>query len=126
MGKKFTWDEVKRHNKESDCWIVVKGKVYDVTAFLEEHPGGAEVLLDQGGKDATFPFEDVGHSEGAINDLKALEIGDLDESAVERPSGAGDDSQAKGKGKKASGGTWGMRWGCGAYGVLTGWTCGQT
>ncbi|KAJ0093401.1 hypothetical protein Patl1_25972 [Pistacia atlantica] len=40
-------------------------EVYDVTKFLEDHPGGDEVLLLATGKDATDDFEDVGHSSSA-------------------------------------------------------------
>ncbi|CAG8715350.1 30299_t:CDS:2, partial [Racocetra persica] len=41
------------------------------------HPGGEEVLLDEAGQDATEAFEDVGHSEEALEILKGLEIGEL-------------------------------------------------
>lgn len=47
--KKFTLAEVAKHKKDGDCWVVIKKKVYDITKFLEQHPGGAEVLLDTSG-----------------------------------------------------------------------------
>lgn len=34
-------DQIKEHNSTDDCWIVLHSKVYDVTAFLDEHPGGS-------------------------------------------------------------------------------------
>ena len=37
--------ECKKHNSDKSCWIVVHGKVYDVTDFLEEHPGGYDIIL---------------------------------------------------------------------------------
>ena len=33
--------ELERHTTAEDCWIVVHSRVYDITAFLDEHPGGA-------------------------------------------------------------------------------------
>lgn len=45
-GKKlWSYDEISRHRSEDDAWIVVDGQVYDVTPFLETHPGGPEVTL---------------------------------------------------------------------------------
>jgi cytochrome b involved in lipid metabolism len=36
------------------CWVIIKGQVYDVTNFLDDHPGGAAIILKYGGKDATY------------------------------------------------------------------------
>ena len=33
--------QVRQHNTQDDCWIVVNGKAYDVTDFMPDHPGGA-------------------------------------------------------------------------------------
>lgn len=41
--------EVSKHNTKRSCWIVVDSKVYDVTPFLRQHPGGETVLLRQAG-----------------------------------------------------------------------------
>ena len=51
--------------------------MYDVTKYLEEHPGGSEVLLDHGGKYADEMFEDIGHSGDAKEKLKTLLVGEL-------------------------------------------------
>lgn len=40
-----TWEEVSQHMKPSNCWVVVDGRVYNVTDFLVEHPGGDEILI---------------------------------------------------------------------------------
>lgn len=77
MSKVFSTEEVAKHTSSNDCWIIHKGKVYDVTKFLEQHPGGEEVLLDVAGRDATSEFEDVGHSDEAINMMKDYLIGEL-------------------------------------------------
>ena len=52
----FTLAEVAKHCSEKDCWIVIDSVVYDVTKFLNAHPGGKGILLDYAGKDATSAF----------------------------------------------------------------------
>jgi nitrate reductase (NAD(P)H) len=48
--KQFTRQEIEKHDKEDDCWIVVDGKVYDATSVLEWHPGGKAAVLGHAGK----------------------------------------------------------------------------
>jgi cytochrome b involved in lipid metabolism len=45
----YTLEEVSKHQSLDDCWIIIKNKVYNVTKFLGEHPGGEEVILDTAG-----------------------------------------------------------------------------
>ena len=66
-----------KHADREDVWMSIHGKVYDITKYLEDHPGGEEVLLDRAGKEATEDFEDVGHSNEARKQLKAFEVGEL-------------------------------------------------
>ncbi|XP_032925759.1 cytochrome b5 [Catharus ustulatus] len=73
----FTLEEVAKRNSSREAWLVIHGRVYDVTRFLAEHPGGEEVLLEQAGKDATESFEDVGHSTDAREMLKQYFIGEV-------------------------------------------------
>ncbi|KAI3888845.1 hypothetical protein MKX03_002377 [Papaver bracteatum] len=76
--KSFPLSEVTLHSSKSDCWLTIHGKVYDVTNFLEEHPGGEDVLLESAAKgDATNDFEDVGHSSTATSMLSSYLIGTL-------------------------------------------------
>lgn len=48
--KIITLQDCKAHNKEEDCWLVISGKVYDVTEFLDEHPGGFDIVLAATGR----------------------------------------------------------------------------
>ena len=52
----FSRGEIERHNKRGDMWMVIKGRVYDVTLFGKYHPGGEDVLLPCAGKDATLMY----------------------------------------------------------------------
>ncbi|KAI8096935.1 cytochrome b5-like heme/steroid binding domain-containing protein [Halteromyces radiatus] len=78
MSKVYTYEEVAQHNKREDLWMIIDKKVYDITGFVDEHPGGEEVLIDEGARDATGPFEDVGHSPDARELLVKYYIGDVD------------------------------------------------
>ncbi|XP_019200321.1 PREDICTED: cytochrome b5-like [Ipomoea nil] len=80
--KVHVFEEVAQHNKTKDCWLIIDGKVYDVTPFMEDHPGGDEVLLSATGKDATNDFEDVGHSDAAREMMDKYFIGVIDKATV--------------------------------------------
>ncbi|MBA0646787.1 hypothetical protein Goklo_014724 [Gossypium klotzschianum] len=84
-GKVYTLAEFSQHNNAKDCWLLIGGKVYNVTKFLEDHPGGDEVVCkwhDEYRKDATDDFEDVGHSSSARAMLDELYVGDIDASTI--------------------------------------------
>ncbi|KAF2438250.1 cytochrome b5 [Karstenula rhodostoma CBS 690.94] len=75
--KEFTYSDVSEHSTKKDLYIVVHDKVYNASSFVDEHPGGEEVLLDVGGQDSTEAFEDVGHSDEAREILEGLLVGTL-------------------------------------------------
>ncbi|KAJ8400511.1 hypothetical protein AAFF_G00396350 [Aldrovandia affinis] len=75
--KYYTLEEIQHHNMSKDSWLIIHDKVYDVTSFLEEHPGGEDVLLEQAGSDATESFEDVGHSTDAKEMMQQYLVGNL-------------------------------------------------
>ncbi|XP_019614402.1 PREDICTED: cytochrome b5 reductase 4-like [Branchiostoma belcheri] len=54
-----TPEELAKHDTESDAWTVIRGKVYNVTAYAEYHPGGAEELMRAAGRDGTDLFNEV-------------------------------------------------------------------
>lgn len=51
--------EVSRHNRKADAWVIVDGVVYDVTGWIEQHPGGPDLLLKHAGQDVTEIFRCV-------------------------------------------------------------------
>nr|UTK45972.1 b5-C [Tripterygium wilfordii] len=74
----FTLSQVAQHKSKKDCWVVIQGRVLNVTKFLEEHPGGEEVLLESAGRDGTKEFKDIGHSKAAENLLIKYQVGVLE------------------------------------------------
>ncbi|KAI5288098.1 hypothetical protein KEM54_005470 [Ascosphaera aggregata] len=79
---KFTKADVANHNKaENGLYIIVDQNVYDITNFIDEHPGGAKILKRMAGKDATKQFWKY-HSEGVLKKYGAkLKVGELSETA---------------------------------------------
>jgi cytochrome b involved in lipid metabolism len=78
----YTAAEVAKHNSPSNCWLIIHGNVYDVTNFLDQHPGGNDVIIPYCGRDATQAFETQGgrrstHSQAARDLLAQYQIGTL-------------------------------------------------
>ena len=53
QSTEYTRGEVALHKKPQDLWIIIDGKVYDVTSWLKHHPGGKKIIQHYGGEDAT-------------------------------------------------------------------------
>lgn len=91
----FSLEEIADHDNLMDCWTVIYDRVYDITDFIKkvyylvrrfslllnltylQHPGGADILLEYGGRDATIAFRGTGHSSFAVKALEKYYIGDL-------------------------------------------------
>ncbi|KAL8161442.1 hypothetical protein V2J09_012931 [Rumex salicifolius] len=86
MPKIYTLEEASKHNTRDDCWVVINGKVYDVTKFLNKHPGGADVFFDVAGKDAKEEFEAAGHGFIPRMMMKFFCIGTLERSGDDEVS----------------------------------------
>lgn len=45
----YSYDEIKNHNKENDIWVTYKDNIYDITYFIDRHPGGKDKIMLAGG-----------------------------------------------------------------------------
>ncbi|ODQ82117.1 hypothetical protein BABINDRAFT_59190 [Babjeviella inositovora NRRL Y-12698] len=61
-------EEIATHNSAESCWLIIDGKVYDLTDFLDEHPGGKKIILKHAGTDATAEFDKF-HPRDTLNFL---------------------------------------------------------
>ncbi|XP_043253692.1 uncharacterized protein LOC122398128 isoform X2 [Colletes gigas] len=75
--KFYTTAEVAEHTDTSSLWIIINNSVYDLTTFLDKHPGGPAILVDQAGRDSTEAFEDIGHSSDARLMMVPYKIGEI-------------------------------------------------
>lgn len=76
----FTAADVAAHTKATSCWVSRAGKVYDVSGFLNDHPGGDDLIMAHAGKDIEEVRKDKvehEHSESAYNMLDEYFIGRL-------------------------------------------------
>jgi cytochrome b involved in lipid metabolism len=69
--------EVARHATPQDCWMAIRGSVYDLTSYLPDHPSRPEIIEPWCGKEATQAYETKGrpHSSAADQLLPAHRIG---------------------------------------------------
>ncbi|ORE08307.1 acyl-CoA dehydrogenase NM domain-like protein [Rhizopus microsporus var. microsporus] len=83
--KTFTVEEVAKHNKADDIWIIIDGKVFDLTKFINDHPGGKKVLLKKAGKDASKEFKTF-HNEAIMQRLGLpMQIGVIGTAETAKP-----------------------------------------
>ena len=74
----LTLDEVKKHNSAGDCWSIIDGNVYDLTNWVDSHPGGKERITAICGKDGTSSFLGKhSNSNSAKSQLNRFELGKL-------------------------------------------------
>ncbi|XP_051164248.1 cytochrome b5 [Leptopilina boulardi] len=105
--KLFSREEVAKYNDSKETWLIIHNNVYNVTAFLNEHPGGEEVLLELAGKDATESFEDVGHSSDARQMMEPFKVGEIiDEEKIDEANKGAKDWSSENVGEEDSSGSW--------------------
>ncbi|PCH41526.1 cytochrome b5 [Wolfiporia cocos MD-104 SS10] len=93
-AKIITYEGLKANNTKESLYVLISQKVYNVSQFIDEHPGGDEVILAETGKDATEAFEDVGHSDEARSILKTLYIGEFEKDGVLKTKSGYDSSSS--------------------------------
>ena len=90
----LTVGELGKHNTARSCWLAIHNTVYDVTGFLDRHPGGRAVLLGAAGGDATAAFAAVHEASTLDEHVGQFEIvGKLSVAAADgqEDDGGGDD-----------------------------------
>lgn len=73
----LTADTVAQHSTQNDCWMTISGKVYNITSYFGQHPGGDRRLLEYCGEDATAAFGAQGHSAFAHQLLADFFVGNI-------------------------------------------------
>ncbi|KAG9508637.1 hypothetical protein GZH46_02861, partial [Fragariocoptes setiger] len=77
LAQKYSLADVAEHSTLDDCWMVIFDKVYDITEFVYDHPGGDFILMEYAGRDATQAFLNSRHGSGANKMLDKHWIGVL-------------------------------------------------
>ncbi|THV06212.1 hypothetical protein K435DRAFT_773404 [Dendrothele bispora CBS 962.96] len=84
-GTKLSGKEVAQHSSRESCWIIVHGNVYDVTEFLDDHPGGSKIILKYAGKDATAEYDPIHPPDAITTNLpKEKHLGPVEPDTVEK------------------------------------------
>ncbi|KAF8446038.1 FMN-dependent dehydrogenase-domain-containing protein [Boletus edulis BED1] len=79
----YNLTQIAQHNTVTSCWVIIRNKVYDVTDFLFDHPGGPQVIMGLAGRDATAAYVPI-HPFDALDKHIAPEkhLGDLDQASI--------------------------------------------
>lgn len=74
----YTLAQVTVHNSASSCYTAINGSVYDVTSWINQHPGGPEAILSLCGKDGSAAFNNQhGGQARPADELATFKIGTL-------------------------------------------------
>ncbi len=73
----YGWDEIIKHNSHNDCWIVVKNNIYDITNYVNLHPGGILCIAKYAGKRADDVFKYNHHHGRYLRMISKYKIGKL-------------------------------------------------
>ncbi len=80
LSAAYTLTEVALHNTPTDCWAAIEGSVYDLSSWVNAHPGGARAITGLCGRDGTADFlNQHGGSAEAASALLGLKIGSLNQ-----------------------------------------------
>jgi cytochrome b involved in lipid metabolism len=72
----YTLAQVATHSNASSCWSIVQNNVYDLTSWINQHPGGSQAILSICGKDGTVAFEGQhGGQSRPLSELQGFAIG---------------------------------------------------
>ncbi|PYH34394.1 FMN-dependent alpha-hydroxy acid dehydrogenase [Aspergillus neoniger CBS 115656] len=89
--RQLSAQQISEHKTPDDCWIVVDNQVWDVTDFLEEHPGGSSIILKYAGRDATKAYSEV-HAPSVIKshlsperNMGVLDVATINEDWLKQP-----------------------------------------
>ncbi|KLU89497.1 inositolphosphorylceramide-B C-26 hydroxylase [Magnaporthiopsis poae ATCC 64411] len=99
----LTLAEVESHNTSKSCYVILGQNVYDVTDFIESHPGGSELVLEYGGKDVAAILKDEDshrHSEAAYEILEESLVGFV--ASGKKSNGSAANGKANGKANGAA------------------------
>lgn len=81
VSKDFRLADVAQHAREDDCWMAINGKVYDLSAYIPEHPSRPDIILPWCGKEASEAYRTKmkgrAHSSMANQLLETYETGNL-------------------------------------------------
>jgi L-lactate dehydrogenase (cytochrome) len=75
--------ELAKHNSRQSCWLAIHGEVWDATDFLDQHPGGANLILRLAGTDASDEYE-LFHGPGLVRETLGFNArkGTIDASTI--------------------------------------------
>jgi 4-hydroxysphinganine ceramide fatty acyl 2-hydroxylase len=102
----FSQADIESHNTAKSCYVTIGSKVYDVTSFIDDHPGGGDLILEYAGQDVGEIMKDAishDHSEAAYEILDDCHIGFVSESPEQKPVANGQLKQPGMNGSAGSG-----------------------